>query len=45
MTDRPVLLATRRLPRDVETRNGMGFRALDNLDAWFAGRDPADRVA
>jgi glyoxylate reductase len=29
----------------VETRNGMGFRALDNLDAWFAGREPRDRVA
>ncbi len=23
----------------------MGFRALDNLDAIFAGREPADRVA
>jgi glyoxylate reductase len=29
----------------IETRNGMGFRALDNLDAWFAGRQPGDRVA
>ena len=29
----------------VETRNGMGFRALDNLDAWFAGKEPGDRVA
>ncbi len=29
----------------IETRNGMGFRALDNLDAWFAGRAPGDRVA
>ncbi|HXV26159.1 MAG TPA: D-glycerate dehydrogenase [Alphaproteobacteria bacterium] len=29
----------------VETRNGMGFRALDNLDAFFAGRIPPDRVA
>lgn len=28
-----------------ETRDAMGFRALDNLDAFFAGRDPADRVA
>ncbi len=28
-----------------ETRDAMGFRALDNLDAIFAGRDPADRVA
>lgn len=28
-----------------ETRDGMGFRALDNLDAIFAGREPADRVA
>ncbi|MDH3228189.1 MAG: D-glycerate dehydrogenase [Alphaproteobacteria bacterium] len=29
----------------IETRNGMGFRALDNLDSWFAGREPRDRVA
>ncbi|HEM47076.1 MAG TPA: D-glycerate dehydrogenase, partial [Alphaproteobacteria bacterium] len=29
----------------IETRNAMGFRALDNLDAWFAGRRPGDRVA
>jgi len=28
-----------------ETRDAMGFRALDNLDAWFAGREPGDRVA
>ena len=28
-----------------ETRDGMGFRALDNLDAVFAGREPRDRVA
>jgi lactate dehydrogenase-like 2-hydroxyacid dehydrogenase len=28
----------------VETRNAMGFKALDNLDAWFAGRPPPDRV-
>lgn len=28
-----------------ETRDAMGFRALDNLDAFFAGRSPADRVA
>jgi len=28
-----------------ETRDAMGFRALDNLDAWFAGREPRDRVA
>ena len=28
-----------------ETRDAMGFRALDNLDAFFAGRDPGDRVA
>lgn len=27
-----------------ETRDAMGFRALDNLDAFFAGRNPADRV-
>lgn len=27
-----------------ETRNAMGFRALDNLDAFFAGREPLDRV-
>ena len=28
-----------------ETRDAMGFRALDNLDAYFAGREPGDRVA
>ena len=28
-----------------ETRNAMGYRALDNLDAFFAGREPGDRVA
>lgn len=28
----------------IETRNAMGFRALDNLDAYFAGRTPPDRV-
>ena len=28
-----------------ETRDAMGFRALDNLDALFAGRAPQDRVA
>ncbi|MEO5335268.1 MAG: D-glycerate dehydrogenase [Magnetospirillum sp. WYHS-4] len=29
----------------VETRNAMGFKALDNLDAFFAGRPCPDRVA
>jgi glyoxylate reductase len=29
----------------LETRNAMGFRALDNLDDHFAGRPPRDRVA
>ncbi|MEL7139004.1 MAG: D-glycerate dehydrogenase [Pseudomonadota bacterium] len=28
-----------------ETRDAMGLRALDNLDAFFAGREPGDRVA
>ncbi|MBT3237974.1 MAG: D-glycerate dehydrogenase [Rhodospirillaceae bacterium] len=28
-----------------ETRDAMGFRALDNLDSIFAGREPGDRVA
>lgn len=28
-----------------ETRDAMGFRALDNLDAFFAGKEPGDRVA
>ena len=28
----------------VETRDAMGFRALDNLDAFFSGREPPDRV-
>ena len=30
---------------NMETRDAMGFRALDDLDAYFAGRDPEDRVA
>ncbi|MCC2112304.1 MAG: D-glycerate dehydrogenase [Hyphomicrobiales bacterium] len=29
----------------IETRDAMGFRALDNLDAYFAGKEPGDRVA
>ncbi|MFN7222934.1 MAG: 2-hydroxyacid dehydrogenase [Paracoccaceae bacterium] len=28
-----------------ETRDAMGFRALDNLDAFFSGKPPVDRVA
>ncbi len=28
----------------VETRNGMGFKCLDNLDAFFAGKAPPNRV-
>lgn len=28
-----------------ETRDAMGFRALANLDAFFSGREPRDRVA
>lgn len=28
-----------------ETRVAMGFRALDNLDAVFSGKEPRDRVA
>lgn len=28
-----------------ETRDAMGFRALDNLDAIFSGQSPKDRVA
>ena len=28
-----------------EARDGMGFRAIDNLDAIFAGKEPQDRVA
>jgi len=28
-----------------EARDAMGFRALDNLDAVFAGREPRDRVS
>jgi glyoxylate reductase len=27
-----------------ETRDAMGFRALDNLDAFFAGRTPGDTI-
>jgi len=28
----------------VETRDAMGFRALDNLDAFFRGEEPRDRL-
>jgi lactate dehydrogenase-like 2-hydroxyacid dehydrogenase len=28
----------------VETRNAMGFKCLDNLDAFFAGKAPPDRL-
>jgi glyoxylate reductase len=28
-----------------ETRDAMGHRVVDNLDAFFAGREPPDRVA
>ena len=28
-----------------ETRKAMGDRALDNLDAFFAGMEPKDRIA
>ena len=28
----------------IATRNAMGFRALDNLDSFFAGEQPPDRV-
>lgn len=28
-----------------ETRDAMGFRAIDNLDAVFSGRTPGDQVA
>ncbi len=40
-----VVLAPHLGSATIETRNAMGFRALDNLDAFFAGRAPADRVA
>ncbi|MSO54654.1 MAG: D-glycerate dehydrogenase [Rhodospirillales bacterium] len=40
-----VVLAPHLGSATVETRNAMGFRALDNLDAFFAGREPKDRVA
>lgn len=29
----------------VETRNAMGYTALDNLDAFFAGNEPPNRIA
>ena len=29
----------------VEGRDAMGFQCLDNLDAFFAGREPPNRVA
>ena len=27
-----------------QTRDAMGFRALDNLDAFFAGKTPQDKL-
>ena len=27
-----------------QTRDAMGFRALDNLDAFFAGKAPGDQL-
>jgi glyoxylate reductase len=27
-----------------ETRDAMGMRAVENLDAFFAGNEPPDRV-
>ena len=39
-----VMLAPHLGSATLETRNAMGFRALDNLDAFFAGRPPADRL-
>ena len=29
----------------IESRTSMGMQAADNLDAFFAGREPADRIA
>ena len=29
----------------IESRTAMGLQAADNLDAFFAGREPADRIA
>lgn len=29
----------------VETREAMGYRALDNIDAFFSGRAPRDQIA
>jgi lactate dehydrogenase-like 2-hydroxyacid dehydrogenase len=46
--DYPTLPNTFLLPHmgsaTVATRNAMGFTALDNLDAWFAGKEPSNRV-
>jgi lactate dehydrogenase-like 2-hydroxyacid dehydrogenase len=28
----------------VDTRVAMGLKVFDNLDAWFAGKAPPDRV-
>jgi len=39
-----VMLAPHLGSATLETRNAMGFRALDNLDAFFAGREPTDRL-
>ncbi|MEI8393911.1 MAG: hypothetical protein WCF85_04185 [Rhodospirillaceae bacterium] len=40
-----LLILSRRLPPAVEARDAMGMRTLDNLDAFFAGRESPDRVA
>jgi glyoxylate reductase len=29
----------------IETREAMGFRAVENLEAWLAGQEPRDRLA
>ncbi len=49
MGEKPIVVVGRKLPQvgsaTKEARDAMGIRALDNLDAFFAGREPGDRVA
>jgi hypothetical protein len=42
---RPVVLVTRTLPPVVEGRLRRDYQPRLNLDAFFAGREPRDRVA
>ena len=38
-------LAERSTPSTEETRTAMGMKVVDNVTAFFSGREPPDRVA